>query len=180
MGGQATEYLTEESLGCFLHERVDPDIIAGKIVPGVERPFRPDYRSERHRLIVEYDGDMHYRSAKKILADKERDRVFGAARYRVVRIPYFVQLTREVVADLFGTAAIDHSDFLRFPHGFVAETVVMPVGAGGGKIGLATEPRRRPLAAFLRRHCHCLSGIENRRGRAALGADLPLPAHESR
>jgi hypothetical protein len=31
------------------------------------------------------------------------------------------------------------------------------------------KPHRRPLAAFLRRRCHCLSGIEDGRGRAALG-----------
>ena len=70
--------------------------------------------------------DEHYRSAKKILADEERDRAFVAARYRVVRIPYFVQLTRDVIVNLFDTAAIDQSVFLRFPHGFIAKTVAMP------------------------------------------------------
>jgi hypothetical protein len=39
--------------------------------------------------------------------------------------------------------------------------------------------RRRPLAAFLGRRVHRLSGIENGRGRAALGDDLPLLAQDS-
>ena len=31
-----------------------------------------------------------------------------------------------VIADLFGQMARDHHDFLDFPHGFIASTVVMP------------------------------------------------------
>jgi Protein of unknown function (DUF559) len=86
----------------------------------------PDFRSEMHRLIVEFDGDEHYRSAKKILGDEERDRALASVGYRIVRIPYFVQLTRVVIATLFGEIAIRHGDFLNFPHGFIAKTVVMP------------------------------------------------------
>jgi hypothetical protein len=126
MNSQATEYLTQASLGRFLQERVDPAIVAGQLIPGVSRRYRPDFRSERHRLIVEFDGDEHYRSAKKILGDEERDRALACVGYRIVRIPYFVQLTRVVIATLFGEIAIHHGDFLNFPHGFIAKTVVMP------------------------------------------------------
>jgi hypothetical protein len=42
------------------------------------------------------------------------------------------------------------------------------------------EPRRRPLAAFLGRRLIASSEIENGRGRAALGDDLPFPASDSR
>ena len=41
-------------------------------------------------------------------------------------MPYFVQLTQVVIADLFGQIARDHHDFLAFPRGFIASTVVMP------------------------------------------------------
>jgi very-short-patch-repair endonuclease len=47
------------------------------LIPGMSRRYRPDFRSERHRLIVEFDGDEHYRSAKKILRDEERDRALA-------------------------------------------------------------------------------------------------------
>jgi very-short-patch-repair endonuclease len=96
------DYLTEISLGRFLRERLDADVLSDLAVPGVVRRYRPDYRSEQHRLIIEFYGDEHYRSAKKILGDAERDATFTSGGYRVVRIPYFVQLKRAVIADLFG------------------------------------------------------------------------------
>lgn len=77
-------------------------------------------------MIVEFDGDEHYRSVRKILGDVEREAVFAEAGYRVVCVPYFVQLTRPVITDLFGGLAQDHGDFLNFPHGFIADRVVMP------------------------------------------------------
>lgn len=119
-------YLTEALLGEFLRQRVDPGIVANQPVPGSGRRLRPDYQSERWRLIVEFDGDAHYRQARTILGDAERDRFFVGLGYQVIRIPYFVQLTTPVIADLFGKAAEDQSDFLDFPHGFIADTVVMP------------------------------------------------------
>src|SRR6516165_5637003 len=97
------EYLVEASLGRFLRERVDDNVVPNSGVPGLARRFQPDFRSERHRLIVEFDGDDHYRSARRILGDRERDAVFSDAGYRVVRVPYFVQLTRMVIGRLFGT-----------------------------------------------------------------------------
>jgi hypothetical protein len=119
-------YLTEASLGHFLRDRIDPEVIANRPVPGSGRRLQPDYRCDRLRLIVEFDGDAHYRSTKTIIGDVERDSLFASLGYRVVRIPYFVQLTTPVIADLFRGLARDYSDFLDFPHGFIASTVVMP------------------------------------------------------
>jgi hypothetical protein len=128
-------YLTEGLLGQFLRDRVDQEVIANQPVPGSGRRLRPDYRCERWRLIVEFDGDAHYRSTKTIVGDVERDGLFLNLGYTVVRIPYFVQLTSPVIGDLFGVLARDHSDFLSFPHGFIASTVVMP--ADFCELGLA-------------------------------------------
>lgn len=120
------DYLTEASLGRFLRERLDRDVIADSVIPGLGRRFRPDYRSERHRLVVEFDGDQHYRSAGHVLRDQERDGVLRAAGYSVVRIPYFVQLDAMTIGQLFGSLVTDQSAFKSFSHGFVAEKVVMP------------------------------------------------------
>jgi very-short-patch-repair endonuclease len=120
------EYLTEVSLGQFLRERVDATFVANQPVQGLGRRFRPDYHSERHKLIVEFDGDQHYRSSRVILGDVERDACFTANGFRVIRIPYFVQLSRAVITHLFGDIAHTTNDFLDFPHGFIASTVVMP------------------------------------------------------
>lgn len=120
------DYLTEASLGRFLRERLDGDVVADRVVPDLGRRFRPDYRSERHRLVVEFDGDQHYRSAGHVLRDQERDAILRAAGYTVVHIPYFVQLDAATIGLLFGTLVTDQSAFKSFPHGFVAEKVVMP------------------------------------------------------
>jgi hypothetical protein len=119
-------YLEEASLGRFLHERLDPNMLANARVPGIARQFRPDYRSERHKLIVEYDGDQHYRSAKHVIEDKTRDQALGEAGYTVIRVPYFVQMTEPVIGLLFGDLITNRTRFKDFPHGFIADTVVFP------------------------------------------------------
>jgi very-short-patch-repair endonuclease len=116
---KTTEYMTEKLLERFLKERVDAAVIHDQSIPGISRGYRPDFRSEKHRLMVEYDGPEHYRSAKKILEDEKRDKAFASVGYGIVRIPYFVQLTHVVIATLFGDIATDHGDFLDFPHGFI-------------------------------------------------------------
>jgi hypothetical protein len=123
---KSSEYLTEVSLGQFLRQRVDANFVANKPVPGLARRFRPDYHSDLHKLVVEFDGDQHYRSSRVILGDVERDAFFTANGYRVIRIPYFVQLSCAVITHLFGDIAHTKDDFLDFPHGFIASTVVMP------------------------------------------------------
>ena len=120
------EYLTEVLLGQFLRKRVDATFVANQPVPGLGRRFRPDYHSDRHKLVVEFDGDQHYRSSRVILGDVERDAFFTASGFRVIRIPYFVQLSHAVIMHLFGQLAHTTGDFLNFPHGFIASTVVMP------------------------------------------------------
>jgi hypothetical protein len=126
MKSSQREYLTEISVGQFLRERVDATFVANQPIRDLGRRFRPDYHSEVHKLVVEFDGDQHYRSARVILADVERDAFFTENGFRVIRIPYFVQLSRVVIAHLFRDIAYTTSDFLNFPHGFIASTVVMP------------------------------------------------------
>jgi very-short-patch-repair endonuclease len=78
---QGTErpYLDELSLGQCLRERLDLEIVSNALVPALVRRFRPDYRSERHKLIVEFDGGQHYRSAKHVINDKARDQILTEA-----------------------------------------------------------------------------------------------------
>lgn len=63
---------------------------------------RPDYRSESLKLIVEFDGIQHYNSGpEKILDDKKKTDEYINADYKVVRIPYFIQLTNAAVEQMF-------------------------------------------------------------------------------
>ena len=136
MKSSQREYLTEVSLGQFLRERVDATtFVANQPVRGLERRFRPDYHSEAHKLVAKFDGDQHYRSSRVILGDIERDAFFTENGFRVVRIPYFVQLSRAVITHLFRDIVHTTGDFLNFPHGFISYTVVMP--ADFSELGIA-------------------------------------------
>ena len=67
-------------------------------------------------VLVEYDGDDHYRDSMKIRADRERDQIAKAGGMRVARMPYWVQLDSVTVEHYFGfPAEIEQT----FPHGFI-------------------------------------------------------------
>ena len=73
-----------------------------QVYEGRKLRIRPDYRSEKLRMVIEYDGLQHYQSPKNIREDDRKTRIYSALEYRVVRIPYFIQLTNEAVLKLFG------------------------------------------------------------------------------
>lgn len=64
--------------------------------------YRPDYWSKSLKMIVEFDGVQHYTDPGVIVKDKDKDCAYKELKYKVVRIPYFIQLTREAVKELFG------------------------------------------------------------------------------
>lgn len=64
--------------------------------------LRPDYRSDSLKLIVEFDGIQHFNNPKNIILDEKKTKIFCDLGYKVVRIPYFLQLTNDVVEILFG------------------------------------------------------------------------------
>ena len=63
--------------------------------------IRPDYRCEELKLIVEFDGVQHYRDEVKIKEDIFNTRQYEDAGYKVVRIPYFIQLSNKAIKTLF-------------------------------------------------------------------------------
>ena len=67
-----------------------------------EHRIRPDYRCDELRLVVEFDGTPHYTDPAVIAKDNRNQRIYENHEYAVVRIPYFIQLTRDVVKELFG------------------------------------------------------------------------------
>ena len=93
--------------------RTGLDVYLKVIFPGVDdwihdksinlegKRYRPDYRSEKLKLIVEFDGLPHYQKPDTILSDIEHTDFYKKYGYKVVRIPYFIQLTNNVVKALF-------------------------------------------------------------------------------
>ena len=68
---------------------------------GIKRNIRPDYRSEKLKMIIEFDGLQHYTNPSNILKDYMQTKEYEDGGYRVIRIPYFIQLTNEVVRTMF-------------------------------------------------------------------------------
>jgi len=66
---------------------------------------RPDYRSETLKLIIEFDGRQHYTLPDNIEKDIKTTEMYKNFGYKVVRIPYFIQLTNKAVKTLFDVDA---------------------------------------------------------------------------
>lgn len=115
------DYLTEESLGIFLNEYLrEGEWIHDK---SFLCKMRPDYRNDSTKTIVEFDGYLHYTSAKRIISDKIKDELYINNGYHVIRIPYFVQLSEQVIYNLF---EIDIDYKQNYPHGFIDKTCILP------------------------------------------------------
>ena len=75
--------------------------IKGLIVDGKQSRTRPDYRSESLKLIVEFNGLPHYQNPDVILNDLAKFNLYTESGYRVVAIPFFIQLSKKVIKKLF-------------------------------------------------------------------------------
>lgn len=64
--------------------------------------IRPDYRSDSLKLIIEFDGIPHYTNPAVIIKDDKNTSIYEKNGYKVIRIPYFIQLTNDAVEKLFG------------------------------------------------------------------------------
>ncbi len=68
---------------------------------GKKYRIRPDYRSDSLKLIIEFDGIQHYKDPSKIETDRKNTKIYESYGYKVVRIPYFIQLTNKAVKQIF-------------------------------------------------------------------------------
>lgn len=117
-------YLTEQKLGEYL-KVIFPnnEFVHNKQVPNSGIKNRPDYRCDELKIIIEYDGHRHYTQSKVGLKDLEVGEIWRNIGYRVIRIPYFIQLSSEVIDDLF---KIDIEWEQVYEHGFIDDCCVLP------------------------------------------------------
>ena len=103
--GLSRTALIDYLLAIFPDTKED-DWINCKIVDTIpkeqRRGFKPDYRNEEKKLIIEFDGADHYTNIKNIKRDLERNDYYEKYGYKVIRIPYFIQLTKSVIMQMFG------------------------------------------------------------------------------
>lgn len=78
------------------------DWIHNKTVPNCIKNTRPDYRSESLKLIIEFNGIDHYTKPDVIFKDIEKEKMYKDMGYKVVQIPFFIQLTNQAVKKMFG------------------------------------------------------------------------------
>jgi hypothetical protein len=110
-------YLTEPKLAAALQQLVGEAWAGGQVsLFGSRRRFDMAFRSGGTTVLVEYDGDEHYRDSLKIRADRQKDGIAAANGMRLVRVPYWVQLDCVMARHWFGLESdIEQS----FPHGFI-------------------------------------------------------------
>jgi hypothetical protein len=114
-------HLTQEKLAVALREIVGERWTGVELrVSGTKRRWDMGYTDGDRRVVVEYDGDEHYRNALKIKADREKDAVAQSQGLRIVRVPYWVQLDTVTCRYFFGLDADIEQDF---PHGFVTTKI---------------------------------------------------------
>lgn len=117
-------YLTEKILGEYLNSLFpNNEFVHDKIVPNSGTRRRPDYRCDELMLIVEFDGYFHYTQAEKIFNESEKSKTYSDMGYKVVRIPYFVQMTKQIVGHYFGIEAEIEQEY---NHGFIDKKCVLP------------------------------------------------------
>ena len=113
----AKDYTTQASLSTALHDIFRDTWQGDEItVPGSRRRWDMAYSEGGGIVVVEYDGDEHYRHSLKIRADHEKDRAAANAGYTVVRFPYWLQLESRTLLHFFGLSVTMGTDF---PHGFI-------------------------------------------------------------
>jgi hypothetical protein len=110
-------YVTQRKLSAALQQIVGDAWAGDEItIPGSKRRWDMAYRAGNATVVVEYDGDEHYRNSMRIKVDGEKDEAAAAAGYRIVRFPYWVQLDETTLRHYFGLSAAIEQDF---PHGFI-------------------------------------------------------------
>lgn len=115
-------YLTEESLLIKIIELLNNDyeIIHNKKFLN----YRPDIRIDKLKLIIEFDGYLHYTNSKTCIKDILKDNDYKNAGYNVIRIPYFVQWCNQLASLIMST---DINNILQtYPHGFINEKATLP------------------------------------------------------
>ena len=119
------------------------DKALGKI-NGVLCRKRPDYRSESLKMIVEFDGMPHYTKAKNILYDIEKTKFYESLGYKVVRIPFFIQLTQKAIKTLFDIKIEEKMFNENYPSLSIEMENTPAFLCGAGALRMARELKKFP------------------------------------
>ena len=140
--------MDEKKLGQYLKQifpRTDDWIVNKAFKP---YRFRPDYKSDSLKLVVEFDGPLHYTSPEKFLGDYCKNRLIIKAGYKIVRVPCFVQISRLMVKAWFGVK-FDVDQI--YPHGFIFDAKTLKMPAEFCELGVKRVNRDLETFSFARK-----------------------------
>jgi hypothetical protein len=110
-------YLTEAKLARALQELLGDEWLGSQVgVVGTRQRWDMSCLLRGSTVVIEYDGDEHYRHSIKIRGDRKKDASAGIAGYLVIRFPYWLQLDSLTLEHFLGIKATVHQSF---PHGFI-------------------------------------------------------------
>ena len=119
-------YLDETYLGIVMSKLYSEEYIFfhNKSVEGSNISNRPDYHCSELKLIFEFDGYRHFTLPETIKIDEMKDKVYKQLGYKVIRIPYFLQLDNKAL-EFFGMPS--GKDYSRgYSHGFIDKKALLP------------------------------------------------------
>ena len=118
-GFLASDFSTEGLIYRVLLDRYGPERVQREVRLGATR-MRADILLDR-TTVIEFDGMSHYTNARTLVSDSKKAGVCEALGVRLIRVPFWVQLDREM-AEHYG---ITDKFYLltSFPHGWVATDV---------------------------------------------------------
>lgn len=109
-------HLTESGLAEIMRALMPDGFQVQFMLPGRRLRWDIKYDSPSGPVLVEYDGDEHYRNTMVIRADREKSLLAQSNGFKLVRFPYWLQLDSYVLKHFFQIEAKVVQDF---PHGFI-------------------------------------------------------------
>jgi hypothetical protein len=125
-------HLTEKSLGEILNIIFPTKTFIHNKYFTFDDDFkcRPDYRCNELNLVIEFNGYMHYNNAITQNRDKKKLHHLTSIGFKLIEIPYFVQLTKQMIDHYFCSYngfEHHHSINSSYPHGFISNKALLPV-----------------------------------------------------
>lgn len=118
-------WLTEQKLGEVLRNEI---FVNNEIISQYKIfSYKVDYVIKEYNLIVEFQGFQHFTNTKNVYNDIQRIKRLKNNGYIILQIPYFIQLTSNVLNFLFSSYTNRKDDLSnQFPHGFIHPKVTLP------------------------------------------------------
>ena len=121
--------ISEDNMQEMVLDKIFPGyvFIRNKMIPNSDRRFRPDFRCEELKLIIEFNGKDHYQKASVIARDYEKSDFYKKMGYKVVEWPFFVQPDKNTIKSLFKQipyTKVEH--FSDYHQGFCRKGGILP------------------------------------------------------